>query len=220
MTPAFAGAGLYGAFDVKRFFPPLSVAAVAAWRIDRLQLREIELSDGLKLVSQSRSFEVIRQVVEPSAVFVLQIDQRRHGCRPPPWPWRDASRRRCGRCVVLLAQPGAVSRLALGGGHRYGADAISGHARLSLSIVTVTFSKGLQRSAKSCNQPSFFVRSRTVSPSRPGHCEGVARSRGQDWPKATAEGAREAVLTAGSTTPDLAGSGRSAIMRPWPRRAR
>jgi len=105
--------------------------------------------------------------------------------------------------VVLLAQPGAVSRLALGGGHRYGADAISGHARLSLSIVTVTFSKGLQRSAKSCNQPSFFVRSRTVSPSRPGHCEGVARSRGQDWPKATAEGAREAVLTVGSTTPDL-----------------
>src|SRR2546428_13649535 len=91
--PAFAGAGLYGAFDVKRFFPPLSVAAVAAWRIDRLQLLEIELSDGLKLVSQSRSFEVIRQVVEPSAVFVLQIDQRRHGCRPPPWPWRDAAPR-------------------------------------------------------------------------------------------------------------------------------
>ena len=80
-------------------------------------------------------------------------------------------------------------------------------ARLSLSIVTVTFPDGRQRSVRSCNKPSFFVRSRTVSPSRPGHCEGVARSRGQDWPKATAEGAREAVLTAASTAPDWAGSG-------------
>src|SRR5438128_1921606 len=93
-TPAFAGAGLYGAFDVKRFFPPLSVAAVAAWRIDRLQLLEIELSDGLKLVSQSRSFEVIRQVVEPSAVFVLQIDQRRAGGAGAVW----FSRRSLARC--------------------------------------------------------------------------------------------------------------------------
>ena len=59
-------------------FPPLSVAALAAWRVDRPQLLKIKLGDGLKLVSQSRSFEVIWQVVEPSAVFVLQIDQHRH----------------------------------------------------------------------------------------------------------------------------------------------
>jgi hypothetical protein len=38
---------------------------------------------------------------------------------------------------------------------------------------------------------------------RPGFCEGVARSRGQDWPQATAEGARKAVLTAASTAARL-----------------
>ena len=47
----------------------------------------------------------------------------------------------------------------------------------------------------------FFVRLiGAVSSSRPDHSQGVARSRGQAWPKATAE-RREACLTAASTAP-------------------
>jgi hypothetical protein len=39
-----------------------------------VELLEIELGNCLELVGQSRSFEVVRQVVESSAVFVLQRD--------------------------------------------------------------------------------------------------------------------------------------------------
>jgi hypothetical protein len=39
-----------------------------------VELLEIDLGDCLELVGQSRSFEVVRQVVEPGAVFVLQSD--------------------------------------------------------------------------------------------------------------------------------------------------
>jgi hypothetical protein len=62
-----------GAFGVKRFLSS-SVPAVAARRVDRVELLEIELGNCLELVGQSRSFEVVRQVVESSAVFVLQRD--------------------------------------------------------------------------------------------------------------------------------------------------
>jgi len=61
---------LYGGFGVKWFLSS-SVPAVAARRVDRLELLEIELGDCLEFVGQSRSFEVVRQVVEPGAVFVL-----------------------------------------------------------------------------------------------------------------------------------------------------
>jgi hypothetical protein len=49
----------------------LSVAAVAARWVDRLQFLEVDLSNSLQLLRQSRAFEAGRQVVEPSAIFVL-----------------------------------------------------------------------------------------------------------------------------------------------------
>jgi hypothetical protein len=61
---------VWGLFVSSGFFS-LSIAAVTARRVDRPQLLEIELSDGLQLVGQSRSFEVVRQAVEPRTVFVL-----------------------------------------------------------------------------------------------------------------------------------------------------
>jgi hypothetical protein len=84
--------------------------------------------------------------------------------------------------------------------------AFVGDACPPLSIVTVTFPSWFGRSDRSASRSSFFVRSRTVSPSRPGFRQGAARSRGQDWPQATAGGGREAVLTVASAAPDLARS--------------
>jgi hypothetical protein len=43
-----------------------SVAAVAARRVDRLQLLEVELCDGLEFLRQPRAFEAGRQIVEQS----------------------------------------------------------------------------------------------------------------------------------------------------------
>ncbi len=54
---------------------------------------------------------------------------------------------------------------------------------------------------KSCVFLCFFVRSEGRFSVPTWLWGGAARSRGQDWPKATAEGAREAVLTAVSTAP-------------------
>ena len=105
-----------------------SVPAVAARRVDRLEL-----------VGQSRSFEVVRQVVEPGAVFVLQSDQRRYRCCPASGPWREPRRRRGGGWAALLAQLGTASRLPLGRGQRRLVDAMSGNTDLRLSNVTVTF---------------------------------------------------------------------------------
>ena len=62
-----------GVFGVKWLLSS-SVPAVAARRVDRVELLEIELGNSLELDGQSRSFEIVRQVVEPSAVFVLQRD--------------------------------------------------------------------------------------------------------------------------------------------------
>ena len=50
--------------------PPVSVAAVAARWVDRLQLLEIELGNGLQLLGEPRSFESGRHIVEPGAVLV------------------------------------------------------------------------------------------------------------------------------------------------------
>ena len=72
----------------------MSVAAVAARWIDRLQLLEVETGDRLQLLPQPRSFEVGRKVVQPGAVFVLQIDEGGYRRRPPPRR-RDARRQRC-----------------------------------------------------------------------------------------------------------------------------
>ena len=78
-------------------------------------------------------------VVQPGTVFVLQVDQGRNRCRPAFGPRRGAPQRRCGRRVVLPADPGTAARLALGWGHRYGANTTSGHALTPAAIVTVTF---------------------------------------------------------------------------------
>jgi hypothetical protein len=58
------------------------------------------------------------------------------------------------------------------------------------------------------NSSCFFVRLKTVSPSRPEILSGAARSGGQDWPQATAAGG--VVLTPASTAPRL-GQGRRSI---------
>jgi len=50
---------------------PASVAAVTARWVDGLQLLEIELGNGVQLLGQPRPAEAERQIVEPSAVFVL-----------------------------------------------------------------------------------------------------------------------------------------------------
>src|SRR6516225_11453129 len=85
-----------------KWFLSRSVPTVAARRVDRLKLLEIEVGDRLEFVGQSRSFEVVRQVVEPGPVLVLQSDQRRHRCCPTPWAWRETRRRRDGRWADLL----------------------------------------------------------------------------------------------------------------------
>jgi hypothetical protein len=122
-----------GLVGVKWFLSP-SVPAVAARRVDRLEL-----------VGQSRSFKVVRQVVEPGAVLVLQSNQRRHRCCPTPGAWRETPHRRDGRWAGLLAQLGTASRLPLGRGQWCLVDAMSGNTDLRLSNVTVTFSGWLGR---------------------------------------------------------------------------
>src|SRR6516164_8647827 len=104
-----------GLADVKWIVFP-SVPAVTARRVDRLEFLEVEVGDRLELVGQSRSFEVVRQVVEPGAVFVLQSDQRlNRGC-PTSGPWRATRGWRGARSAGLLAQLGTASRLPLGRG--------------------------------------------------------------------------------------------------------
>ena len=83
--------------------PPVSVAAVAARCVDRLQLLEVETGDRLQLLHQPRSFEVGRKVVKPGAVFVLHIDDG-YRRRPPPRPRPCAQRRRCRGCAALPTQ--------------------------------------------------------------------------------------------------------------------
>jgi hypothetical protein len=78
-------------------------------------------------------------------------------------------------------------------------------------IVTVTFANRARLVGWSRHQQpvSLFDRS-TVSPSRPGFGEApraAAVKTGRSAAPATAEGAREAVLTMASTGPDWAGFG-------------
>jgi len=51
--------------------PPVSVAAVAARRVDHLQLPMVKFGDRYQLLCQPRSFKIGRESVEPGAVFVL-----------------------------------------------------------------------------------------------------------------------------------------------------
>src|ERR1700758_538302 len=81
--------------------PLVSVAAVAAGWVDRLQLLKVELGNRLQLLRQAGSFEIGREVIQPCSVFVLQIDERRYRCRPPPGPRRDARGRRWRGCAAV-----------------------------------------------------------------------------------------------------------------------
>ena len=57
---------MHGAFDCHvAFLSGQSAVPVAAWWLDRLKLLEVELGDALQPVGQFRSFEVVREVVEP-----------------------------------------------------------------------------------------------------------------------------------------------------------
>src|SRR6266404_1113391 len=73
---------------------PASVAAVAAWWVDHLQLLEVEFGNRLQLLGQPRSFKIGRESVQPGAVFVLQIDECGNRRRPPSRPRQDAPHRR------------------------------------------------------------------------------------------------------------------------------
>src|SRR5271156_645160 len=112
-----------------------SVATVAERRVDLLQRLEVAFDDGLQFVCQRRAFEI----VQPSAVFLLQIDQGGHRRGPSFWPRGDAPGRCCGRPGDLPVQLGAAPGLALRWAHRDRTNARAGHAELLLSIVTVTF---------------------------------------------------------------------------------
>src|SRR6266446_1611802 len=186
--------------------PPVSVAAVTARWVDCLQLLEVELGNGLELLRQPRPFETGRQVVQPSAVFVPQVDQRRYRRRPALGPRWGASRRRRGRRVVVPAEPGTASRLAFGWGHWYGADTTSGHVLTLRGNRDCHVCQLAQAVGQAWHQEpvSLFDRS-TVSPSRPGF-RGAPRAAavktGPTKGRATARGGL--VLTAASTAPNLA----------------
>jgi hypothetical protein len=121
-----------GLLIVKWLSSSVKVAAVAARRLDRLKVLEVELDHGLQLVGQARSFEVVWDVVEPGAVFVLQTDQGGHRCSPAGWLRGDAPDRCRGRPGNLLAQLGAAPGLARGRAHRDRTNAMSGHAEFSI----------------------------------------------------------------------------------------
>ena len=106
------------------------------------------------------------------------------------------------------AQPGAASRLTFGRGHRHGADARSGHVLTPAGIVTVTFANWLRRSVRHgiksqflCSIEAPFLRPDLGLARAP---RAAAVKTGPTKGRATAEGVREAVLTAASTAPDLA----------------
>src|SRR5271169_392998 len=192
--------------------PPPSVAAVAARWVDRLQLLEVELGNGVQLLRQPRPFQAGRQVVEPGAVFVLEIDQCGYRRRPALGPRWGGPRRRRGRRAIVSAKPGTASRLALGWGHRHGADTTSGHVRTPVGIVTVTFANWFRRwvehGTKSqflCSIEAPFLRPDLALPwhlAQPRSRLAVGHRRRR----------RAAVLTAVSTGPDLAGLGAKPIM--------
>ena len=131
---------LYGACWCQVVFFP-SVPTVAARRVDRLKLLEIEVGDRLEFVGQSRSFEVVRQVVEPAPVLVRAISTATAAAQR-----LGRGGRRGGRWAGLLAQLGTASRLPLGRGQWCLVDAMSGNTDLRLSNVTVTFPRWLGQS--------------------------------------------------------------------------
>src|SRR5438445_11605030 len=65
-----------------------------------------------------------------------------------------------------------------------------------------------------CLNCGFFVRSKGRFFVPTWFLSGAARRRGQDWPKATAAGAREAVLRAAARGARLAGVGARLIVSP------
>jgi hypothetical protein len=104
-------------------------------------------------------------VVEPTAVFLLHRNERRHRRRPAFWSRQGSRRtllagplwwRRRGRCregLALLAQLRAMPRLPLGRAHRFGADTMSGHAQPRLSIVTCHVSNRLKPPPRGADRP-------------------------------------------------------------------
>src|ERR1700746_1654545 len=116
-----------------------SVATVAARRVDRRQLLEVECGNHLELVGEARGAEVFWQVVEPGAVFVLQRQEGGDGGSPTLRSRPPARRRRGGSVRLMAAQSGTAAGLPLGGGHRQSAKAGSGHGRMSIGNRDVTF---------------------------------------------------------------------------------
>jgi hypothetical protein len=159
--PACAGAGLHVALDCHgAFLSGQSAVAVAARWLDLLKLLEVELGDGLQLVGQFRSFEVVRDVVEPGR----GIRPAERSAPPPVPPYAEA------------VAGGAARAPRVG-------DAISGNAELRLSIAIVTFRDGLGRSIRlvvllGFASSSLFEAQRPFFVGRCGRVHGV-RGRGQ-----------------------------------------
>ena len=89
--------------------PPVSVAAVAARRIDRVQLLEVEFGNGLQLRRQPRPFEAGGQVVEPGAVFAARTGPFYEAGRFVPMP-SDAA----GLARALMARRNDLTDAAIG----------------------------------------------------------------------------------------------------------
>jgi hypothetical protein len=100
-------------------------------------------------------------MVEPGAVFVLQLDECRYRCCPALRPRRGPPQRRR-RGGAAAAEPGTASRLAFGCGHRSGADAASGHVLTLCANRDCHLANWLGRSIRrllSLVFCQFFVRS-------------------------------------------------------------
>ena len=106
-----------------------SVAAIAAWWVDCLQLLEFESDNGLQFLLQPRALETGREIVEPAPVLVLQLDERGDRRHPAPGPrhWVSHLRRERG-WLSQRRRPGVAPGSA--GGHRSDAETRSGHLLL------------------------------------------------------------------------------------------
>jgi hypothetical protein len=94
----------------------VSIAAVAAWRLDDGKGFEVEIDDGLEGCGGGGVAKAIGQGVAPSGVLSLQGDQLSDSVAPALWSGapmcRGAAADHGGRLCRLMA--GAIAGLALG----------------------------------------------------------------------------------------------------------